>query len=328
MGTHATTFEFTDRDQYKVFVYKWEPAHPAKAAVQIAHGAGEHALRYQRVAEFLNYHGYVVYANDHRGHGRTAGSMAAAGKAGDDGWNGIVRGFAELTGIIRGENPGLPVFVLGHSMGSIVAQQYIEQYGSDIAGVVLSGSWGTSGDTTAFVAAVDRAISAQGRDAPSMEYVRLFASLNDRFEGNTAFDWLSRDPVEVKKFVDDPWSGTFAFSNGLVRDWFVGTDEIWRPENEAKIPKALPVLILSGDQDPAGGYSVATQVLIDRYQALGLHDLTFKFYPGARHEILNETNRDEVQADILRWLDARIPVADRASPSDAPRARHNRRLLG
>ena len=309
MATRASTFEFTDRDQFKVFVYKWEPAQPAKAVVQIAHGAGEHALRYQRVAEFLNDHGYVVYANDHRGHGRTAGSMEALGKAGEDGWNGIVSGFAQLTGIIKGENPGLPVFVLGHSLGSILAQQYIEQHGSDLAGVVLSGSWGTNGDTAAFMGAIDRAILAQGRDAPSMEYVALFASLNERFEGHTAFDWLSRDPAEVKKFVDDPWSGSFAFSNGLVRDWFVGMERIWRPENEARIPKALPVLILSGDQDPAGGFSVGTQVLIDRYRALGLGDLTYKFYPGARHEILNETNRDEVQADILGWLDAHIPAA-------------------
>ena len=306
MATHASTFDFTDRDQYKLFVYKWEPAQPARAAVQIAHGATEHALRYQRVAEFLNDHGYVVYANDHRGHGRTAGSMEAAGKAGDDGWNGIVRGFAQLTGIIKGENPGLPVFLLGHSMGSMVAQQCIEQHGSDIAGVVLSGSWGTNGDTTGLMAAVDRAISAQGRDGPSMELVGLFAALNEGFEGNTAVDWLSRDPVEVQKFVDDPWCGSFAFSNGLVRDWFVGMEEIWRPENEARIPKAMPVLILSGDQDPAGGYSAGTRVLIDRYQALGLQDLTYKFYPGARHEILNETNRDEVQADILGWLDARV----------------------
>ncbi len=199
--------------------------------------------------------------------------------------------------------------MLGHSLGSIVAQQYIEQHGSDIAGVILTGSWGTNGDTTALLAAIDRAISTQGRNAPSMAYVGLFATFNERCEGNTPFDWLSRDRVEVQKFIDDPWCGSFAFSNGLVRDWFVGMEQIWAPEHQARIPVTLPVLILSGDQDPAGGYSAGTQVLIDRYRALGLQDLTFKFYPGARHEILNETNRDEVQADILAWLDARIPAA-------------------
>jgi alpha-beta hydrolase superfamily lysophospholipase len=307
--THARTFEFADGDGYTVFVYVWAPDQPAKAVVQIAHGAAEHAARYRRVAEYLNDHGYAVYAPDHRGHGRTAGTIEAAGKAGDDGWNGIVRDFAQLTGLIEAENPGLPVFVLGHSMGSIVAQQYIEEYGSGIAGVILSGSWGTMGDTSGLTDAVDRAIAAQGEDGPSMEFLGMFGSFNERFEGRTAFDWLSRDDAEVDRYVDDPWSGSFAFSNGMVRDFFEGMEESWRPENEARIPRALPVLILSGDQDPAGGYAAGTQVLIDRYRALGLTDLTAKLYAGARHEILNETNRDEVQADILAWLDARVPAA-------------------
>ena len=309
MVTHARTFDFTDPDGYAVFVYTWEPTGPAWAVVQVAHGAAEHALRYQRVAEYLNDHGYAVYAPDHPGHGRTAGVIEAAGKAGDDGWNAIVRDFAQLTDIIRTERPGLPVFVLGHSMGSIVAQQYIEQCGPGLVGVILSGSWGTLGDTTGMMAAVDQAIATQGPDAPSMESVGMFASFNQRFAGETGFEWLSRDPAEVRKYVDDPWSGSFAFSNGMVRDFFVGMEETWRPENEARIPKALPVLILSGDQDPAGGYSAGTQVLIDRYRALGLPDLTSRFYPGARHEILNGTNRLEVQADILGWLDAHVPAA-------------------
>lgn len=313
MTTHAGDFTFADQDGQQIFVYRWSPDEPAKAVVQIAHGAAEHALRYQPLAAFLNDHGYVVYGNDHRGHGRTAGSMEAAGKAGDDGWNAIVRGFAELTSIIKAEQPGLPVFVLGHSMGSIVAQQYIEQHGTEIAGVVLSGSWGTFGDTTALVAAVDGAIASQGRDAPSMEFLGLFASFNERFEGRTPFDWLSRDTAEVDKYVADPWSGSFAFSNGLAHDFFVGMNEIWKPENEARIPKDLPALIISGDEDPAGGYATGTQALIDRYRALGLRDLTSTFYPGARHEILNETNRGEVQADILGWLDLHVEPAGQPS---------------
>jgi alpha-beta hydrolase superfamily lysophospholipase len=309
MTTQASTFEFADQDGQRIFVYRWSPAGPAKAVVQIAHGAVEHALRYERVAEFLNDHGYAVYANDHRGHGRTAGAIEAAGKAGDDGWNAIVRGFAQLTDIIRAEQPGLPVFVLGHSMGSIVAQQDIEQHGAGLAGAILSGSWGTLGDTTALQAAVDAAIAAQGRDAPSMEFLGLFAGFNAPFEGRTPFDWLSRDQAEVDAYIADPWSGSFAFSNGLVADFFAGMTEIWRPENEGRIPRDLPVLIVSGSQDPAGGFTAGTQVLVDRYRAAGIRDVTSKFYPGARHEILNETNRDEVQADILGWLDAHLPPA-------------------
>lgn len=309
MTTHERTFTFTDDGGFDIFVYEWSPEGTAKAALQIAHGAVEHALRYRRLAEYLNDRGYVVYANDHRAHGRTAGTLEAAGRAGEDGWNGIIEGFAQLTAIIRDQHPGIPVFVLGHSMGSIIVQQYTERYGDGIAGAILSGSWGTMGDTSEIIGAIDAAIAAEGRDAPSELLASMFGTFNERFEGDTGFEWLSRDTDEVQKYVDDPWCGSFAFSNGFVRDFFAGMEEAWRPENEARIPKSLPVFIASGDHDPAGGYSATTQVLIDRYRALGLQDLTARLYPDARHEILNETNRNEVHADIADWLDARMPAA-------------------
>jgi alpha-beta hydrolase superfamily lysophospholipase len=309
VSTYERTFQFTDADGFEIFVYEWAPDGAPRAALQIAHGAVEHALRYRRLAEYLNERGYVVYANDHRAHGRTAGTLEAAGRAGEDGWNGIIKGFAQLTGIIKERHPGIPVFVLGHSMGSIVVQQYIERYGDGIAGAILSGSWGAMGDTSQIIHAIDVAIDAAGRDAPSELLATMFGSFNERFDGDTGFEWLSRDTDEVRKYVDDPWCGSFAFSNGFVRDFFSGMEEAWRPENEATIPKSLPVLIVSGERDPAGGYSATTQVLIDRYQALGLDDLTAKLYPDARHEILNETNRDEVHSDIAAWMDARLPVA-------------------
>ncbi len=131
-------------------------------------------------------------------------------------------------------------------------------------------------------------------------------SFNDPFDGSTGFEWLSRDQDEVQKYVDDPWSGSFAFSNGFVLDFFNAMADIWRPEHEALIPTSLPVLIASGEKDPAGGFTTTAQVLIDRYRALGLEDLTVKFYQDARHEILNEVNRDEVQADLYEWMAARI----------------------
>ena len=246
-----------------------------------------------------------MYANDHRAHGKTAGTMDQAGNAGDDGWNGIVRDFKQLTDIIKAENPGLPVFVMGHSLGSIVGQQYIEEYGDGIAGVILSGTFGTLGDTAPIRMAIDAAIEADGPDAPSAVFGAMFATFNDPFEGDTGFEWLSRDTVEVQKYVDDPWCGTFPLSNQFVSDFFDGMEQAWSPENEAMIPKTLPVYVISGDQDPAGAFTAATKVLIDRYGDLGLVDVTFKFYPEARHEILNETNREEVHVDIFRWLDAR-----------------------
>ena len=304
MSSSATTFTFTDSDGFEIFVRRWEPLGGVRAVLQIAHGAVEHSGRYQRFAEYLNDHEIAVYAPDHRGHGETAGTMDRAGLAGNDGWNGIVRDFTHLADIIEGDHPGVPVVVLGHSMGSIVAQQYIEEHGDRLAGAILTGSWGTLGDPTDLLAAVDAAITAEGREAPSMMLAQMFGSFNEPFGGDTGFEWLSRDQAEVQKYVDDPWSGSFAFSNGFVKDFFQAMSDTW--SNEDQIPKSLPVLIASGDKDPAGGFSHTTQVLIDRYEAQGLKDLTSRFYPDARHEILNETNLDEVQTDILRWIEARI----------------------
>jgi alpha-beta hydrolase superfamily lysophospholipase len=306
MTTNASTFTFTDSDGFDIFVRRWEPEGTARAVLQIAHGAVEHSGRYGRFARYLNDRGFTVFAPDHRGHGRTAGTMDRAGKAGNDGWNGIVRDFAELTSLIRDEHPGLPVFVLGHSMGSIVGQQVMEQYPKGLAGVILSGSWGSLGDSDQIIVDIEQSIAAEGRDAPSMLLAQMFGSFNDPFDGSTGFEWLSRDQDEVQKYIDDPWSGSFAFSNGFVLDFFNAMADIWKPENEALIPKSLPVLVASGEKDPAGGFSKTTQLLIDRYRALGLEDLTVKFYPDARHEILNEINRDEVQADLFDWMAARL----------------------
>jgi alpha-beta hydrolase superfamily lysophospholipase len=300
------SFTFTDQDGFEIFVHAWLPDGAPQAILQIAHGAVEHGARYQRFGEFLNEHGYAVYAPDHRGHGKTASTLERAGKAGEDGWNGIVEDFAQLTSHIREEYPDLPLFVLGHSMGSIIAQQYMQEYPKALSGVILSGSWGSLGDTDELVAGVEAAIAAEGRDGPSMLLAEMFGSFNEPFGGTTGFEWLSRDQDEVQKYVDDPWCGSFAFSNGFVLDFFKAMGEMWRPESEARIPKSLPVMIASGDKDPAGGFSETTKILVDRYRALGLEDLTVKFYPEARHEILNETIRDRVQADMYEWMSARI----------------------
>jgi alpha-beta hydrolase superfamily lysophospholipase len=150
---------------------------------------------------------------------------------------------------------------------------------------------------------VEQAAQADGMHAPSAVFIGMFASFNQAFEPiRTGFEWLSRDEAEVQKYVDDPWCG-FPFSNGLVMDMFKGAGDIWVPENEARIPKDLPLLVVSGDMDPAGGNTAAVTPLVERYRANGMRAVTVKFYPQARHEILNETNRDEVQRDILNWIE-------------------------
>ena len=232
---YGSTFTFTDPDGFGIFVYRWGPAPEIilNAAVQIAHGMSEHALRYKRVAQFLNAAGYSVYANDHRGHNKTAGTMEQASMVGPDGWNGIVKDVKQLTDIIKKENPGLPVFLLGHSMGSLIAQQYIQEWGSDIKGVILSGTFGGLPGLEETIALVEQAVQGSEVDSPSTIVAASFASFNEPFEpAKTGFEWLSRDEAEVQKYVDDPWCG-FPFTNRLVLDALKGYQEIWKADNEA-----------------------------------------------------------------------------------------------
>ena len=305
--TSTTTFSLTDPDGFEIFIYKWLPEGRApKAVVQIAHGAAEHALRYERFARFLNQAGYAVYANDHRGHWKTAGSLDRAGIAGPDGWNGMVGDLKLISDTIRSEYPELPFFFFGHSMGSFLAQRYIQLWGTGLAGVVLSGTSGSLGDVDSTISLLEQIIQAQGRAAPSEAFGQMFAGFNAAFEPvRTGFEWLSRDEAEVQKYVDDPWCG-FPFSNGLVLDMFKGAADIWSDESEARIPKGLPVLMVSGALDPVGANTAAVSLLASRYQAQGIQDLTVKFYEQARHELLNETNHAEVQEDILAWLDQHL----------------------
>lgn len=178
-----TTFTVRDPQGFAIFVYKWTPEQPAKAAVQIAHGAAEHALRYKRFAEFLNQAGYIVYADDHRGHCRTAVSLDQAGIAGPNGWDRMVADLKLITDVIRTENAALPVFLFGHSMGSFMAQQYIQEWGSELAGVVLSGSTGSLGDNLpAVIAAVEQETAVYGVNAPSNVFVQMFGGFSEPFQ--------------------------------------------------------------------------------------------------------------------------------------------------
>jgi len=305
----STTFTYKSPDGPEIFVYKWTPEARVKpkAVVQIAHGAAEHAQRYERFGHYLADAGYVSYASDHRGHGKTASVLGKAGIAGPDAWNGILRDMRQLNEIIRKENPGLPVFFFGHSMGSLIAQQYIQSWGGELKGAILSGTFGSwGGDPAAIVVMGEQAAQAMGDDAPSPIFAGMFENFNKPFEpGKTGLEWLSRDEVEVQKYVDDPWCG-FPFSNRLVIDMFKGALDIWAPENEKRIPKDLPLLVASGELDPAGANTASVNLLVERYRSYGMQDITVKFYPGAHHEILNETNRDEVQRDILIWMEATL----------------------
>lgn len=302
--TKDDTFTFPAPDGIEIFGRRWtDVAGTLKGVVQIAHGAAEHSGRYERFARFLNANGYAVYANDHRGHGRTRVRSGELGDAGPDAWNRIVGDAHELTGLIRREYPQSPIILFGHSMGSFLAQDYMARYGKSVAAVVLCATSGVFNPPDQAIAAFDQ-LARSDPSSPSKMFSDRWATFNQQFTpGKPGFDWLSRDSAEVQKYLDDPLCG-FPFSNELARDFTVGLRDLFLPEHESKIPRDMPVLVIAGDNDPVGANTTNIAPLLERYKTYGLTRVTSKFYPGARHELLNETNRDEVQRDILHWLDS------------------------
>ncbi|MBX3627288.1 MAG: alpha/beta hydrolase [Rhizobacter sp.] len=300
----APTFTLPMADGTPLFVRRWlAVSGTPKGVVQVIHGAAEHSARYDRFAKHLNREGWLVYADDHRGHANTRVRTKALGDAGPDAWNKFVTDEKALTDHIKQQHPGLKVFLLGHSMGSFIAQDYVQRYGNAVAGVVLSGSNGVLANADQTVAAV-RDLAKKDPLGPSPVFASVFESFNKPFTGKAGFEWLSRDAAEVKKYTDDPTCG-FPFSNELVADFFTGLRDLWNPANEARIPKGMPIYVVSGDQDPVSGNTAGLKILLANYQRYGLTDVQHKFYPGARHEILNETNREEVERDIIAWLNAK-----------------------
>ncbi|MDP4091097.1 MAG: alpha/beta hydrolase [Bacillota bacterium] len=300
-------FIFKSDDGTDIFVYNWTPDNDVKVKgiVQIAHGMAETAARYERFAETLTGSGYIVYANDHRGHGRTAGSVEKLGYLADNnGFDWLVKDLHQLSVITKKENPSLPLFLLGHSMGSFAAQRYIMLYGDELNGAVLSGSNGKQGMILNLgLLLAKNEIKKHGRKAQSHKLSRMtFGSYNNAFKPNrTEFDWLSRDNHEVDKYIKDQFCGT-VFTAGFFYDFLTGLKEIEDKKNLSLIPKKLPIYIFSGEKDPVGKFGKGVIRLLNTYKSYGIKDITYKLYKDGRHEMLNETNRYEVMKDIIHWL--------------------------
>jgi alpha-beta hydrolase superfamily lysophospholipase len=307
----SDTFTFKTSDGIQIFTYRWVPdeASAVKGVVQIAHGMAEHAARYERFADALTKAGYAVYANDHRGHGKTAGSQDNLGYFADEnGWEKVVEDMHTLTVIIKKENPNKPFFLFGHSMGSFLSRNYSMLYASELIGLILSGTGGDPGaigKIGLFVAKMDAMF--HGRKAKSEIMNKLsFGAFNSAFKPNrTDYDWLSRDNAEVDKYINDPLCGT-VFTAGFFCDMLGGLDFINNKENIGKIPKNLPIYLFSGAKDPVGANTKGVNQVYNSLKNAGIGDLTLKFYEDGRHESLNEINRDEVFRDVIAWLDKHI----------------------
>lgn len=305
-------FYFKGEENLDVHVYQWEDEEvKPRGVVQIAHGMSETAIRYEYFAEQLTKDGYIVYINDHRGHGKTAEEVENVGYLADkEGFKCLVKDMDTLTKIIKEENPDLPVYLFGHSMGSFASQRYIMEYGNNLDGLILSGSNGKHGialNLGIMIASYE--IKKRGRKHRSKMLDSLIFGGNNRgFKpARTGFDWLSRDEKEVDKYVEDPFCGVI-FTCGFFYDFMKGLQEVEHPDNLRKVPLDLPIYILSGDKDPVGKNGKGVLRLRDRYINLGVKDVSCTLYEGGRHEMLNETNKDEVIENILKWLNEKNSV--------------------
>ncbi len=285
MTERQSSFE-SAADGTEIATTAWTDVDDPRGAVQIAHGLAEHAARYGRFARALNAAGFVAFANDHRGHGRTGRDRL--GDFGTPGFDGLAADVAQFGAELAAAHPDIPLFLFGHSMGSFASQMVIIDSSEQYAGVVLSGS-----------TAMD-ALAAAMADAPADAPAGLEA-FNAGFEHRTGYEWLSRDESEVDRYVADPWCG-FDVPDETIPLLFAPADRLSRGAELAAIRSDLPILIASGTDDPLAGGGALVELLGQRYREAGVADVTVKLYPGARHEILNETNRDEVTADIVGWL--------------------------
>lgn len=303
-----SNFTFKGEEDLDIYVYKYEPKikENIKGIVQISHGMSEEAKRYEMFASFLNKNGYIVYVNDHRGHGKSVKSINDIGKLADkDGLNCVVKDLYKLTNIIKKENDNLPIFLFSHSMGSFAAQKYIMNYSREIDGVILSGTNGLHGIEVDIGLILSKILtSVKGRDNKAYLIDKLaFGRFNKNFKPNkTEFDWLSRDENEVDKYIDNKNCGV-VFSNGYFYDLFRLFKEIKDINNIDKVDKNLPIYIFAGDKDPVGKFGKGIIKLYENYKKVGIKDIKFKLYSGGRHEMLNEINKEEVMHDTIKWLD-------------------------
>jgi alpha-beta hydrolase superfamily lysophospholipase len=303
---------FEASDGSRLFLRRWLPAGKPLGALHVVHGMAEHGLRYDRFARRLTQEGFEVWAADQRGHGKTAdpavndpGKGGLLGHAGDrEACQRVVNDIEEINIKISKRPNGPPLFLMGHSWGSFLVQGNIEEYGKCLSGCILSGTRGPDGLKIKMGPGILKVVAAlRGcRKRSELAFAMADKPYNKPFRPNrTPFDWLSRDEKEVDKYVADPASG-MRCSSGFYRDLTILLNRIHMPGQMERIRRDLPIYVFSGSADPVGDMGNSPTALVEAYRSLKISDLEFVLYPDARHEPLNETNRDEVTGDIITWL--------------------------
>ncbi|MCA9662692.1 MAG: lysophospholipase [Myxococcales bacterium] len=292
-------------DGVNVHLHIWRPdgdATPRGVAV-LVHGLAEHSARYARFAESLTGAGFAVYAHDHRGHGRTSPEEEHGFFAEVNGWQRVIDDLGRVVARARQDNPGVPVALIGHSMGTIVSLSWLLDHSGQIDAVVLSGPTGKVGPLLKIGGVVARLearrIGKRGRS--KLLNNMAFGAYNKAFKPNrTEFDWLSKDPAEVDKYVADPWCGFIPTAQLWVD--LLGATALVQGPALARIRRDLPFYVVAGTRDPVGGDGAQVKAWIDYAKRQGLH-VEHRFWTDGRHELFNEVEREAAIADVLGWLE-------------------------
>jgi alpha-beta hydrolase superfamily lysophospholipase len=297
-------FYIKGKDGKDIFVYCFDNVSKPKAVIQIFHGLAEHAGRYKRFAQYLNNNDIIVYADDHRGHGKTNETIEEIGYIGEDGFNKIIDDEHRINMSIKEKYKGIPVIILGHSFGSFVAQEYIIRYGNEIDGVILSGSAAMMGANVLMgkmISKVQRTFLGEHKKSYLIDKLSM-GNYNAKIK-NLKYEhqWLSTDLEEVKKYEEDPLCGE-VLTIGFYYYLFRALSIMYNKNRTINIPKKLPIYIISGEEDPVGSYGKSVKKLYKFYEDMGIENVNIKLYCEARHEILNEVNKEKVYSDIHTWV--------------------------
>jgi alpha-beta hydrolase superfamily lysophospholipase len=295
---------YRTKDGVELVTYFWECEQP-KGIVHIVHGMSEHAARYNEFALYLNQHGYLVFASDLRGHGKTAGSLEKVGLlAMQDGWNKVVNDVINLSKELDKKYANLPLYLMGHSMGSFIARSVAILCPDEIDGYIFSATAGHPGIKGKLGLQVSNLnLKVMGKKNRSNLMTQLaFGDFNKKYKNKrTEKDWLSKDNDIVDDYIDDPYCMQI-FTSQFFNDLLSGVLTINETYNIRKMDKKKPILLFAGDMDPVGDYGRGPKEVYEKFKRAEIEDVQLKIYKTGRHEMLNETNHEEVYEMVLRWL--------------------------
>ncbi len=305
------SFIFSSGDNVEVSGYSWLPDKKPVAVLQIAHGMQEHAKRYDHFARWMNQQGLAVYANDHIGHGASVQSMEDISHfPRQDDWQRSVGILHKLSEKIKQDHPGIPLIILGHSMGSVLVQSYMIRYGEEADGYILSGAIRQSWLMASIGVIIVKGLVALfgWKDRSQLIILLGYGQYNKHFKPNlTGCDWLSRDNKIVDEYINSPLCGV-PLTNSFYLNFFNGFRHIASHRNLKKIPKGKPVMIIAGKSDPAGFFGKAPVKISQLLSKYAKAKVDLKLYPDFRHEILNEINKEEVYQDVLTWIGQTLKI--------------------